>query len=263
MRFNVISLMPEMVETALQFGVVGGAFKKGLCELSLINPRDFAEDNHKTVDDRPFGGGDGMLMMAEPLQKSLDSLTPSGPTYFLSPQGRRFDDSMAREWSQDDEITLICGRYGGVDQRFLSHNKITEVSIGDFVLSGGELAAAVIIDSVTRQIPGVLGHAASAVDDSFKGGLLEIPHFTRPQLWNDLGVPPLLLCGDHRKIHEFKQNMGVLVTLQKRPDLLTARSQDWAALIQYVSKLSEDNLVPLGLQKGEILLQLKEREDNG
>lgn len=256
MKFNVVSLMPEMVEQSLEFGVVGSAFKKGICLLETINPRQFTSDNHQTVDDRPFGGGDGMLMMAEPLQKTLNNLQPSGPVYFLSPQGKVFDDKMSLDWSKLDEITLICGRYGGVDERFLQKNQIEEVSLGDFVMSGGEPAAIAMIDSTVRKIPGVLGHVSSASEDSFANGALEVPHFTRPQEWEGMSVPPILLSGDHKKIQEYKMHMGWVITLSKRPELLQKIRPPWDQTLAYVEGLSAENMIPLGLDKEKVLQAL-------
>ena len=233
MNFHFITLMPELIQQGLDFGVVGSAFKKQICSAEFINPRTFATDNHQTVDDRPFGGGDGMLMMAEPLQKSIDSLSEPGEIYYLSPQGEVFNDSLCKELSSQKKLTFICGRYGGVDQRFLTKNKIKEISIGDYVLSGGELAALVITDAVVRQIPGVLGHGASAYEDSFKDNLLEAPYFTRPQSWQEMEVPATLLSGDHKKIADYKMNLSILTTLQKRPDLLRGRQVDWFSIVSF------------------------------
>ena len=205
MNFHVISLMPDLVQQALDFGVVGGAFKRKLCQLNLYNPRDFSQDTHQTVDDRPFGGGDGMLMMPEPLQLCLENVGTTEELIYLSPQGSLFKDSMARSLSLKKEITLICGRYGGIDRRFIMENGIREISIGDYILSGGELAAAVVIDSIVRHIPGVLGHICSSEEDSFKDGFLESPGFTRPRNWRGKPVPEILLSGDHGKIEEYRK----------------------------------------------------------
>jgi len=259
LNFQVITVMPELVQATLNFGVVGRAFEKGICQLDLINPRTFTNDNHQTIDDRPFGGGDGMLMLPEPLQASLDSLVHEGPIVYLSPQGQLFNDSLARQWSVEKSLTLLCGRYGGVDHRFLLKNKIQEVSIGDYVLSGGELAAAVVIDAVTRMIPGVLGHTDSADEDSFAKGLLEAPHFTRPREWQGMGVPPLLLCGDHKRVQEFKDWGSLVFTLIKRPELL--KNKDWnrAGALAYFGKLAEENLTFLGLERTKVLKLLDEK----
>lgn len=260
MKINVITLMPEMVESGLSYGVVGAAFKKGLCLLETINPRLFTDDNHQSVDDRPFGGGDGMLMMAEPLQRTLNALNPPGPVYFLSPQGQTFDDALATELAKVSEVTFISGRYGGIDQRFLQHNHIQELSLGDFVLSGGEPAVIAIVDSVVRKLPGVLGHVASAQEDSFaKQGLLEMPHFTRPQNWQGLSVPPILLSGNHQKIEEYKTSMSLVTTLVKRPDLLNKIKVSWSDLYQYLEQMADEDWQPLGFDKNEVKLRVKER----
>lgn len=258
MKFNVISLMPDLIKTALEFGVVGTAFKNQICTLNLINPRSFSTDAHHTVDDRPFGGGDGMLMLAEPLQKSIDQLENRAAIYFLSPQGRPFDETMAQEFVRQPEITLICGRYGGIDHRFVLRNQIQEVSLGDFVLSGGELAALAIIDAVARKIPGVLGHGESAEQDSFAQGWLETPYFTRPQKWNGMEVPPVLVSGDHKKIAEHREWMAVLVTLAKRPDLVRGKNVNWSALQKYLSRCDEKDLSAYGFTRTELLNLVKD-----
>lgn len=256
MNFNVITLMPEFVESTMSYGVVGRSITKEICKINTVNPRDFTSDVHQTIDDRPFGGGDGMLMMVEPLEKSLSSLNlqSNDDVYFLSPQGEVFSDDLAKEWSLKKEITFICGRYGGVDQRFLSKNNIKEISIGDYVLSGGELGASVIMDAVIRKIPGVLGHSSSAEEDSFSGnGLLESPYFTRPQEYQGLSVPKELLCGDHKKIERYRYLSSVLVTLSKRPDLVNNMSIDWDAVKNFIEKMSSDDARVCGFNKVDLL----------
>jgi tRNA (guanine37-N1)-methyltransferase len=259
MKFQVITLMPDLLQTTLGFGVVGRAFEKGLCQLNLVNPRQFSENKHQTVDDRPFGGGDGMLMMADPLQKALDSFSSLGRPIYLSPQGPLLDDQRARQLAQESCVTLICGRYGGVDQRFLQHNNIEEISIGNYILSGGELAAAVLIDSVSRHIPGVLGHVDSANADSFATGLLETPHFTRPRQWQGLDVPPILLSGDHEKVEEYQKIMGLVMTLLKRPDLLKDKRVDWIQCSQYLTQSNPLDLQFLPVSLNELLDLIKEK----
>ncbi len=258
MKINVVTLMPEMVESALQFGVVGAAFQKGLCFLETTNPRQFTEDTHQTVDDRPFGGGDGMLMLAEPLQKTMNHLMPEGPVFYLSPQGEVFDDKLATELSQQPQVTFICGRYGGVDNRFLVKNQIRELSLGDFVLSGGEPAAIAIIDSLVRKIPGVLGHAASASEDSFQGGLLELPYFTRPQEWEGISVPPVLLSGNHKKIHEYKVYMNLVTTLLKKPELLKKVKAPWQQAYDYLAAMPDADWRGTGFDRDRVLLLVKD-----
>lgn len=236
MKFSVITLFPEMIESICRQGVLGQAREKSLVEVKTVNPREFSEDMHKTVDDRPFGGGDGMIMLAEPLEKSLRSLGALSleekslqeaqslkKVIYVSPQGATLTDEMVVELSEHEELIFICGRYGGIDQRIINHYVDEEISIGDYVLSGGELAAGVIIDAVTRKIPGVLGHQASADKDSFSMGLLgllEAPNFTRPRQILNEEVPEVLLSGNHAKIEAWKKAVSILVTLLKRPDLV-------------------------------------------
>lgn len=259
MKFNIISVMPNLIEDGLKHGVIGSAFKKDVCALNLVNPRDFTQDVHQSVDDRPFGGGDGMLMMAEPLDQALQSCGSTGKTFYLSPQGEKFDDKMARSLSQEEELTFVCGRYGGVDQRFLNKNNIKEVSIGDYVLSGGELGALVMVDAIVRHLPGVLGHSASANEDSFAHDLLEAPYFTRPQSWQGREVPALLLSGDHKKIFEFKKQMSLVTTLMKRPDLLEGKSYDWQSCYHYFENFEPSELTFLPWSRKSILELIKER----
>lgn len=228
MKFQVISLFPEMIRSALEPGVVGQAWKTGLIEVQTISPREFAKDNHKTVDDRPFGGGDGMVMLAEVCQQAIAQAKSNGPTHviYLSPQGEKLSDKKVRELAQHKNLTILCGRYGGVDQRALNQLVDEEISIGDYVLSGGEFAALVLIDAVTRMQPGALGHQDSADQDSFSDGLLEFPLFTRPREWNGETVPEILTSGHHQKIQTWKLLLSRLVTLKKRPDLLVNLSEN-------------------------------------
>jgi tRNA (guanine37-N1)-methyltransferase len=220
MKFQVVSLFPAIIEILRQDGVIGQALKAGLIELEVINPRDFTTDNHKTVDDRPFGGGDGMLMMAEPLEKAFTSIAQPGHVIFLSPKGKLLDDHKVQELAKFKNLTLICGRYAGVDQRFLNQVVDEEISIGDYVLSGGEMAACVLMDAVSRFQPGVLGHEDSALQDSITMGWLEAPAYTRPREWKGEEVPEILLSGHHEKIQEWKMFVGGLITFSKRPELL-------------------------------------------
>lgn len=236
MIFEVITLFPQMIVDMTNVGVVGSAFKKGLLELKTANPRDFTSDVHRSVDDRPYGGGDGMVMLVGPLQKALDSLavqdgmakgsgdsldsTQISKVIYLSPQGKLWNDSLAREYARSvGRLTMISGRYGGVDERFLELNNVEEVSIGDYVLSGGELAVGVLIDSISRHIPGVLGHEASSVEESLARGTLEAPQYTRPVEMSGKKVPDILLSGNHEKIQAWREMMSLLVTKRKRPDL--------------------------------------------
>lgn len=224
LKITVVTIFPELVQQTLQMGVVGQGIARGLLALDVISPRAFTIDVHKTVDDRPFGGGDGMLMLAEPLSLLMESLSDSQSelrTIFLSPQGKVLDHPTVIDLSKEKRrIVLLCGRYGGVDQRFLNNYVDEELSLGDFVLSGGELAALAVIDAVGRQIEGVLGHKDSAIHDSFAGaGFLEAPSFTRPREWKGQTVPEVLLSGNHEKIAEWKTILSWLITFKKRPSL--------------------------------------------
>ncbi len=241
MKFKVVTLFPDLIQSIVSAGVLGQAKQKGLVEVECVNPRDVTSDVHKTVDDRPFGGGDGMIMLAEPLTKTLEKINaemPEAYVVYMSPQGRTLSQNKVIELSRNKNLVLICGRYGGIDQRVINYFIDEEISIGDYVLSGGELAAGVLIDSVARQIPGVLGHAQSAEADSFSlglNGLLEAPLFTRPREFMGEAVPEILTGGHHAKIQEWKESVSILVTLLKRPDLVKTVSLS-AKEIQRVQK---------------------------
>lgn len=228
MRIQVVTLFPELISSVSSSGVLGTAIRRGLLTVECIQPRDFAADLHRSVDDRPFGGGDGMIMMPEILSACVRRAREKGPTrvIYLSPQGPRLDDAKVRQLSKEPSLTLICGRYGGVDQRALNVEVDEELSIGDYVLAGGELPAMVVVESVSRMIPGVLGHAESAHNDSFAEGVLEHPNFTRPREWEGCSVPAVLLSGNHLKIEEWKLRVSQLVTLKKRPELFRRLSLD-------------------------------------
>jgi len=253
LHFSVITLFPEMIESIFSVGVVGQAKEKQLLKIETVNPRTFTTDLHKTVDDRPFGGGDGMVMLAEPLEKSILSIKKHNSyVVYLSPQGKKFSDQMANEWSKKEHIVLICGRYGGIDQRLINSLVDEEVSIGDYVLSGGELAAAVVIDSAARKIPGVLGHESSASQDSFVDGFLECPSFTRPREYLNQEVPAVLLSGNHKLIAEWKARVSELVTLKKRPDLVNQKNFSLLHLKKlqtFWQSLSEKEKAILGLEE--------------
>ncbi|MBY0580051.1 MAG: tRNA (guanosine(37)-N1)-methyltransferase TrmD [Burkholderiales bacterium] len=225
MKIDVITLFPEMVDAFSRFGVTGRAREKGIYSLGLWNPRDFSKDNYRTVDDRPYGGGPGMVMMAGPLEDALDAALEgqSGKVVYLSPQGGRLDHEKVMQLSREPRLVLIAGRYEGVDERLISRRVSEEISIGDYVLSGGELAALVLIDAVMRQLPGVLGDADSAVEDSFVQGLLDCPHYTRPEVYRNDAVPQVLLSGDHAKIRRWRLKESLGRTWLRRPDLLAAR----------------------------------------
>lgn len=224
MRFDVISLFPELVEKSASMGVVGRAIVKDQVQLEMWNPRDFTEDVRRTVDDRPFGGGPGMVMKVEPLKKAIEAAKnaaeQSAKVIYMSPQGRTLDQRGVRYLAQFPRLVLLAGRYEGVDERLIRSHVDEEWSIGDFVLSGGELPALVLIDAVSRTLPGVLGHDLSAEQDSFAAGLLDCPHFTRPEVFEGEAVPKVLLSGNHKKIATWREQQALGETWQKRPDLL-------------------------------------------
>jgi len=225
MRFDVITLFPEMFD-AIRLGVTGRAIDKGLAKLVLWNPRDYTEDVHQTVDDRPYGGGPGMVMKVEPLLAAIQAAKAQNPTskvVYLSPQGQRFVQATALAATQTSGIILIAGRYEGIDERVIHSFVDEEWSLGDFVLSGGELPAMVVIDSMIRLLPGALGHAESAEQDSFSDGLLDCPHYTRPENILDQDVPSVLLSGDHEKIRLWRLQQALERTWLRRPDLLEGR----------------------------------------
>ena len=223
MKFDVLTLFPEMFTAYLQQGVLGRAVKRGLVDINLINIRDFAKGTHKTTDDRPYGGGEGMVMKPGPIYralKSVDRVDGKSPVILLSPQGKLFDQSIAWEMSGWDQLVLVCGRYEGIDERIKLTCIDMELSIGDYILSGGELGAMVIVDAVSRLIPGVLGGERSNLEDSFEDGLLEYPQYTRPRVFLDKPVPEILLSGNHEKIRVWRREESLKRTLEKRPDLL-------------------------------------------
>ncbi len=223
MKFDVLTLFPEMLIAYLQQGVLGRAVKRGLVDVNLINIRDFARGTHKTTDDRPYGGGEGMVMKPGPIYralKSVDRVEGKSPVILLSPQGKLFDQSIAWEMSGWDQLVLVCGRYEGIDERIKLTCIDMELSIGDYILSGGELGAMVIVDAVSRLIPGVLGGERSNLEDSFEDGLLEYPQYTRPRMFQDKPVPEVLLSGNHEKIRVWRRKESLKRTLEKRPDLL-------------------------------------------
>lgn len=224
MRFDVITLFPELFEQAASMGVVGKAIDAGKVQLKTWNPRDFTKDVHRTVDDRPFGGGPGMVMKVEPLKKAIQTavrqIDKPSKVIYLSPQGRKLDQQGVEHLAEFSHLVLLAGRYEGVDERLLEDYIDEEWSIGDFVLSGGELPALVLIDAVSRSLPTVLGHECSAVEDSFVEGLLDHPHYTRPDEFEGKSVPSVLLSGHHEKIAQWREKQRLGKTWQKRPDLL-------------------------------------------
>jgi tRNA (guanine37-N1)-methyltransferase len=217
---KVFTLYPEVFPGPLSKGLYGKALSKELWNLKVVNIRDAAEDKHKTVDDTPYGGGSGMLLKADILAKSLDQNKTEGERIiYLSPKGKKFNQLYAKELSKEKSVSFICGHFEGVDERVLSTRNIEEISIGDYVLSGGETAAFVVIDSVLRLLPGVLGNENSVLDESFEKGLLEHPQYTKPQIWEEKGVPEVLLSGDHSKIKDWRLSQSEAITRDRRPDL--------------------------------------------
>ena len=217
---TVLSLFPEMFPGTLGSSLAGKALKNGLWNLNKINIRDFANNKNGKVDDVPFGGGHGMVINPEVLDKALKSVSAyEGPRIYLSPRGKKFDQAIARNLSKETGAVFICGRYEGVDERFLIHNDVTEVSVGDFILSGGEIGAQLIIDATVRLLPNVIGNSLGLVEESFENNLLEYPLYTYPRVWNNIEVPEVLLSGDHQKIKMWKIKMSENLTKSKRPDL--------------------------------------------
>lgn len=221
MRIGFITLFPELVPGIMGSSILGRAQYKGLVSIQVANPRDFASDARKTVDDRPFGGGPGMVMLAEPIHQAILSLAPGSQTRFVAPDptGPLYNQSLAEELSQCGDLILICGHYEGIDQRVLDFWNVEPVSMGDFILTGGELPAFTIADSVIRLLPGALGDAESLQIDSLADGLLSSPQYTRPEVWNDLPVPPVLLSGNHGSIAKWRRSQSLHLTRQQRPDL--------------------------------------------
>ena len=233
MRFDVVTLFPEMFAALTKWGVTGRACEQSLASVHLWNPRDFCSDPRKTVDDRAYGGGPGMVMMAKPLEDTVAGIqaahakegVKSGPICLLAPQGERFSQKIATDILNYGNLSFICGRYEAVDQRFIDRNVDLQLSIGDFVLSGGEIPAMAIMDAVIRLIPGVLGDAQSVAQDSFMDGLLDCPHYTRPENYENLLVPEVLLGGHHAKIADYRRKQSLELTLKRRPDLIIQARQ--------------------------------------
>jgi len=217
---QVFTLYPEVFPGPLSKGLYGKALLNNLWKLKIVNIRDSAEDKHKTVDDTPYGGGSGMLLKADVLARSLDdNKTENERILYLSPKGKKFNQNLAKELANEKSLSIICGHFEGVDERILSTRKIEEISIGDYVLSGGESAAYVVIDSILRLLPGVLGNEKSKLDETFENGLLEYPQYTKPQIWEEKAVPDVLLSGDHNKIKHWRLSQSEAITRDRRPDL--------------------------------------------
>jgi tRNA (guanine37-N1)-methyltransferase len=234
--YHVVTLFQEMFSALTGYGVSGRAVNRQLCRLRFWDPRDFTQDNYRTVDDRPFGGGPGMVMLAEPLDLALTAArialrregavvgVDSPRMIYLSPQGRRLDQELVVELASAPGLVLLAGRYEGIDERLYARHRLEEISLGDYVLSGGELPAMVLLDAVIRQIPGALGHADSAKEDSFADGLLDCPHYTRPETWLGLDVPDVLRGGNHAEVARWRLRQSLARTRARRPDLLDRRA---------------------------------------
>ena len=217
---RIFTLYPDYFPGYLDKGLFGKAMRENIWKLETVNIRDYSEDKHKTVDDTPYGGGDGMIIKADILARSLDqNVNPDEKIIYLSPKGRLFDYNYAKKLSKEKSVNLICGHFEGIDQRIIDTRNIEEVSIGDFILSGGEVAAFVVIDAILRYIPGVLGNENSSKDESFENGLLEYPQYTKPQIFEQKGVPDVLLSGDHAKIKDWRLSQSEAITRDRRPDL--------------------------------------------
>ena len=223
MRIDVFTIFPDMVAGFTGLSLLGKAQQTGLVDVRVHDLRRWADDPHRSVDDSPFGGGAGMVLAPEPLFRAVEAAEPVRPLYLLGPAGRRFDQAMARSLAASDGFSLLCGRYEGVDQRVTDHLVDDELSIGDYVLAGGEVAAMVVVEAVTRLVPGVMGNAESADEESFEDGLLEAPHYTRPASFRGWDVPEVLRSGDHAKVARWRRAQAIVRTAERRPDLLAAR----------------------------------------
>ena len=247
MKFNIITIFPDQLMQALQFGVIGRAIENRTIELNFIDPREFSDNDYGSIDDKTYGGGPGMVMQVEPILSSIEKVKKESKnniqTVFLSPQGEQYTQKHAELFMKQSEIIIVSGRYEGFDERVIGLTKNSvEISIGDYVLSGGEIASSVIIDSITRLIPGVLGDEQSAVQDSFTSGLLDHPHYTRPEIIKDKEVPNVLLSGNHEAIKRWRLKQSIVTTFKKRPDLLKQRklSKDEQKLLdEYLEELEE------------------------
>ena len=224
---QVFTLYPEVFPGPLSKGLYGKALSNKLWNLNVINIRDVATDKHKTVDDTPYGGGTGMLLKADVLANALDQNNKKGErVFYLSPKGKKFDQKLALDLSKEKSISLICGHFEGVDERVLTTRNIEEISVGDYILSGGETAALVVLDSILRLLPGVLGNDKSSLDETFENGLLEYPQYTKPQIWEEKSVPEVLLSGDHSKIKDWRLSQSEAITRVRRPDLWQKYKKD-------------------------------------
>ena len=226
-KAKIFTLYPEYFPGPFDIGICKKAFEKKLWDLKLINIRDYADDKHKSVDDTPYGGGVGMLMRPDVVAKSLDAnLEEKETIYYLTPKGKIFNQNIAQDIVKKNKVNILCGHFEGVDQRVLDSRNVEEISIGDFILSGGEMASFVVLDTVLRLVPGVLGNLNSTKDESFENGLLEYPQYTKPQIWEKLSVPDILLSGDHNKIKSWRLSQSEAITRHRRPDLWQKYKKD-------------------------------------
>ena len=226
-KAKIFTLYPEYFPGPFDIGICKKAFEKKLWDLKLINIRNYADDKHKTVDDTPYGGGVGMLMRPDVVAKSLDAnLEEKETIYYLTPKGKIFNQNIAQDIVKKNKVNILCGHFEGVDQRVLDSRNVEEISIGDFILSGGEMASFVVLDTVLRLVPGVLGNLNSTKDESFENGLLEYPQYTKPQIWEKLSVPDILLSGDHNKIKSWRLSQSEAITRHRRPDLWQKYKKD-------------------------------------
>jgi len=227
---QILTLFPEMFPGTLGLSLAGTGLKKGLWDLKTLDIRDFSDNKHRNVDDTPAGGGPGMVMRADVLGSAIDharkEAEPSWPLVYLSPRGRKFDQEMAQEWQDAGGVTIVCGRFEGIDERVIEARGVTEVSLGDFILSGGEPAAIVMLDSVVRLLPGILGQSETLTEESFTSGLLEYPHYTRPSVWENRSIPEVLMSGHHKKIAEWRRGQAEEITRLRRSDLWSAYERD-------------------------------------
>jgi tRNA (guanine37-N1)-methyltransferase len=253
LRIDVVTIFPRMVEGPLSDGIVQRAREKGLVDLRVHDLRDHTDDRHRSVDDAPFGGGPGMVMKVEPFFRAVEAIRRERPggseaVVLLSPRGRRFDQAAARRLARVDRLVLLCGRYEGIDERVADELATEELSLGDFVLTGGETAAVAVIEAAVRLVPGALGDLGSAESDSFEGGLLDWPHYTRPASWRDRSVPEVLLSGDHGRIRRWRRREALRATRERRPDLLAAApltAEDEALLREIEDEARAGGLEPL------------------
>lgn len=246
MRFDVITLFPELVQSVISSGVTGRAAERGIISLTLWNPRQYATDIHRTVDDRPYGGGPGMVMKGDCLLQAIHDVRQvnSGKVIYLSPQGQPLNQALIKTFAAEPGLILLCGRYEGIDERVIELAVDDEYSIGDYVLSGGELGAMVLIDAISRLLPGALGHQESAVQDSFFDGLLDCPHYTRPEVLAGLSIPSVLKSGNHAQIARWRKKQALGKTWRRRPDLLQARqltAAERVLLDEYINEFEHSN----------------------